>query len=90
MENSGSSILRVMDTQIELLENLNRRLEELERWPEAYPTCVQESRALHAEGLAFGSEVRKLESNQNLEHLLAQYQVFVRKYEVLWQSIKAK
>lgn len=77
--------LDLIETQIELLENLNRRLEELATWRERFPLHAAEITAIHNDGLTLGVQVRAMDDfNANVDEVNRQYHAFVHKYEDLW------
>lgn len=79
----------LIETQIELFENLNRRLEELDAWRKLHPTHAVEITATHEAGIKLGVQVRAMaDFSDNLEEVNRMYHAFVHKYEDLWLIIQ--
>lgn len=83
--------LDVIDTQVELYENLNRRLEELSNWQTKYPQYRNEASALHGAGVELGEAIPDIDWQGNklrLIHANVLFRDFIRRYEALWQTIQ--
>lgn len=79
----------LIETQLELFENLNRRLEELDTWRTQFPTYTGEIAATHDAGLNLGVQVRGMaDFTDNLDEVNRLYHAFVHKYEDLWLLIQ--
>jgi len=75
----------LIETQIELFENLNRRLEELDTWRERFPAHAAQITETHDDGIKLGVKVKAMEDfSDNVEEVNRAYHAFVHKYEDLW------
>lgn len=77
-----------IDEQLELIENLNRRLEELDYWRDAYPRHVGEIAALYIRGTQLGSEIRELSNDHDSKAAVTQQRAFICDYEELWIRVQ--
>lgn len=79
----------LIETQIELFENLNRRLEELDTWRERFPAHAARITETHDDGIHLGVQVKAMEDfSDKVEEVNRQYHAFVHKYEDLWLAIQ--
>jgi hypothetical protein len=94
MHSESTSILQIVDTQLELLENLNRRLEELRMWYSAFPDYSTEIADVYQNGLAAGVLLKNVEvtsdTSEKLKQMILEHDNFIRKYEALWKSIQER
>lgn len=92
MRAATTSVLTLIDTQLELIENLNCRLEEVRTWETMYPSFITEISELHCAGIALGEFIRDLDVNmgktRKLVQLLDNHNAFVIKYDTLWRTIQ--
>jgi hypothetical protein len=92
MRAATTSILTLIDAQVELLENINRRLEELRLWKIKYPAFEERIAELYRVGLGIGAYIRDMEvtksKSKRLRELTARHNQFLLMYDTLWRSIQ--
>lgn len=89
MQKPTANPIDLIETQIELFENLNRRLEELDTWSERFPEYADQIATTHDDGITLGVKVKAMEDfSDNLVEVNQSYHAFVHKYEDLWLLIQ--
>lgn len=92
MRAATTSTIEMLEHQVEYLENVNRRLEEMADWIIAYPQCANAISEVYKDGIALGLLIREMESDarktKRLKAVTQAHNDFILKYEALWQKIQ--
>lgn len=75
--------LNLVDLKAELLESVNRRIEELTQWVEQYPQFADNARVLQSEGIDVGKYIKSMaaEYHDDLPHVVELHKAFLLNYE---------
>jgi fructose-1,6-bisphosphatase/sedoheptulose 1,7-bisphosphatase-like protein len=85
-----SAHLATLELQLDLLENLNRRMEELRLWKMEQPRHTGLIDDVSAHGSQLGESIGQMDMDGVKSRLKAQieYIAFIRDYEALWLQIR--